>query len=160
MTTDRRGPTLAWSNTGGALPQLIRYDNRRVRWYEWEIAPLVSHVDLTCEVRKCRYDGQPWMTFGVVDPLPGETYPWPEERRLPSGRVYLRDRDQPAWAVIRLVAYRCPACKDLRVYDQGQDGKRFDLVDMTPSLFDVDREFGDPVEHDALLSRPSERTDR
>lgn len=139
MTAELRvaalGPTRKWARRPTFQPPYLDHGGRAVHWQRWEIATICTHVGNECEV--CGYDGQPWIAAAKVDPLPGETFRWAEERRLPSGRTYARDADVPAWAIWQLTAFLCPACNDLCVYDMGRGGgAEFTEIDINkPALF-------------------------
>jgi DNA segregation ATPase FtsK/SpoIIIE-like protein len=79
----------------------------------------MAHIPHGCDA--CSYDGRPWLSIGALQPLPGETTTVQEHRGHEPGRVYGIERQVPARPVSQLVAFCCPACHDLRVYDLGPD---------------------------------------
>lgn len=132
------GPTLAWSADGGGEPPITHHQGREVVWCEWEIemwSTLTFHVTANCG--KCGWDGQRWIAWGVVNPQPGERFVATVDRVTKHRHVYGKEIDCPARPVRRLIAFRCPACKHLDVYDRGIDGKVFESVEVyRPTLFD------------------------
>jgi hypothetical protein len=132
---------------GGPLPPIVTYQGRDVRWTEWEETLPVTHYQAACET--CGHDqGHEWMAWGVVFPRPGETTTEPEVvRARRSKRPYVRDVTHHAHPIRRLVAFRCPPCRTLRVYDRGDNGHTFVQLDVdTPSLF-ADFELGEGQYH-------------
>lgn len=114
------GDTSAWA----IVPELpltepANWDGHRIVWADWDFAPQVTHIHDECG--SCGYDGRPLMSHAVQHPNVGETFATRETRRLKSGRTYARDVDVPAWPVVRVFAFLCPACGDLRFYDQFED---------------------------------------
>lgn len=127
------GPTLAWARCPDVAeepPPLAEHDGRSVRWEDWEVAPEVVHLRQFGypECERCGYDGQQWITTGLLLPHPGEMTMGTHIKRLPSGRTYEKEHPVPAWPIRRLIAYRCPACGADLVYDLGPSGKGWTLL--------------------------------
>lgn len=91
---------------------LLHWDGRPVIWDSWDTAVVMTHGVSACE--HCGHDPL-HHARGVVHPLPGDTVPVEEARRLRSGRTWTQTVATPAWAVARLFAAYCPACRDLDV---------------------------------------------
>jgi hypothetical protein len=108
-------------------PPLAEFDGHRIRWDDWEVSPEIVHLRQygIPECDQCGHDGQPWMTIGAILPVPGETFPIPYDKRLPSGRDYSRERQVRAWPYMRLYATRCPECGADEIHDMGRDGKQW-----------------------------------
>jgi hypothetical protein len=123
------GPTLAWSAYPGAEegpPPVPELGGRPVQWAGWEMAPQVMLIELVCA--RCGYDGQPWTAIGLVAPTAGATVTVLQQRQLPSGRTYLKEKRVPARPALRLFAYRCPACRVDEVYDMGERGRDWRIL--------------------------------
>jgi len=117
------GPTVAWSaypGVGERPPAVPELGGRPVQWAGWTVAPQLMHVETVCA--RCGYNGQPWTAIGLVAPATGATVAVLQQRRLPSGRTYQREERVPARPIRRLFAYRCPACRADEVYDMGERG--------------------------------------
>lgn len=130
------GPRLVWD----VSPPLLDYPEhggRRVVWQPWEqprtfvCGPGVGAN--TCE--ECGFAGWLLVAVGEVQPAAGDTFTSHEKRSRRTGRMYGVDHQVPAWPVLQLVAFRCPQCALVAVYDTG-DGTGWVQVDIThPSLF-------------------------
>jgi hypothetical protein len=133
IRVETHGLTLAWARCPDVAeepPPVAELDGHTIRWDDWEVAPLITHIVHECE--RCGYDGQPWIVTGCMMPLPGETVASYRPRKLRSGRTYDKACLVPAWPIRRLFAYRCPACRCDTVYDMGPDMKGWKvLVDAT-----------------------------
>lgn len=96
----------------------VKWDDRPVEWNTEDPMPgrALSHFDFTCN--GCGASDAPVDCYvGRVDPAPGATFEVDRERKLPSGRTYVRTVDVPAWPLARLSLYRCLACGHDEVYD-------------------------------------------
>lgn len=106
-----------------------RWDGRAVTWGPWQHvrSSLAFHVPIHEQAcTACGLIDEPLTAGGTVHPMPGETVTSTEVRRLPSGRMYRRDKAVPAHSLLALCAFRCPGCGADRVHDK-RTGETWDL---------------------------------
>ena len=84
--------------TSDGLP--LAYDGKAITWDPWETAPILPHVDTSCP--GCGEPRPPRMTKGRI--------------MIPVTRRRLNDPEKRP--LIRFWAFRCPACRETRVYDR------------------------------------------
>jgi hypothetical protein len=119
-------------------PPVREHAGLPVAWEGWAEAPqaLCPRARTWCDA--CGYDGARLVAHGLVPYRESSS-----ERAL--ARIEARASRRPvppsgvarSWPVHRLIAYRCPSCGDLRVYDTGADGMGWEDVDVVqPTLFD------------------------
>lgn len=106
-----------------ALP--AKWDGRDVAWTKTErpevifICPPPTKPDL-CP--SCGTEARTEIWHGVVTPLPGDTVEGEVIRKTwRSGREYIVRSQEPATAVMALIAFRCPACRHDEVWDLRTD---------------------------------------
>lgn len=107
------------------LPPL--WDGRRVTWRGWTVPMSTVRWHMAPEAcTRCGSTEPSSMNPGTVEPLPGEQVDMAVERRTKrSGVVYLTSRRVAAWAVQRLMAFRCATCHHDTVWDM--QGEWWDL---------------------------------
>jgi hypothetical protein len=118
--SERGGLRLVWRAEpprGEEPPPGVLIDGRDVEWGEWHVAPAVHDQPTIC--RPCGYTGAPWTAFGTVPAPPGAMVRVPVED--PAGGQARAAFVEPAPAVARAVAYRCPRCFGDEVYDMLDD---------------------------------------
>ncbi len=102
--------------TADDAPPVLRIDGRSVVWSPWTEAPCIRRRT-ACQVRHNR--GWNWVAWGRVNPAPGEQFT--DVRPCARG---VREVAVPAWPIIRLVAYDCPACGHRTTIDLAGGGWR------------------------------------
>lgn len=113
-------------------PPLPTYGGRRVRWEPWAEQHVVTHIDPACPV--CAHP-RVMVATGIVDPLPGETFPGSRLKRTRSGHPYSVPIQVPAWPIRQLHAWLCPGCGTLELADSGR-GPAFNLDPIDTILCD------------------------
>ena len=101
-------------------------DGRAIRWEPWQtLQVFVCTVgerspNDAYECDRCGSSRQQETCVGAILPRRGEMFEITED--VASKRVkdssYTRTRRVPAWPVIRLVAFRCPDCGRIDIYDE------------------------------------------
>lgn len=105
-------PALTLAHSKPTALDYLEHEGRRVVWGPWKLTDPTSHIVHTCD--GCERAGEPWVSVGIVHPLPGDTFPVPTSRTGPLPGPL---RNRSAWPVPRLFAYRCAACSDIHLYD-------------------------------------------
>ncbi|RJL19748.1 hypothetical protein [Bailinhaonella thermotolerans] len=125
------GLRLAWPQPPPDYPE---HDGRPVRWDPWDVASRVHCIPSGCV--PCGYGGRVWITWGTVAPEHPGAVVVERPTRTRSGRAYRRQEARPAPVARRLVAFRCPACGATQMWDMGEHGQSWALVDPSrPRLF-------------------------
>jgi hypothetical protein len=98
------------------------WDGHRVEWRGWSTGTTTASLHEEpdpCSV--CKSRAEPAISLGLIYPLYGETTDVPREKRLRSGRTYLRTIAVAAWPLLQLAAFRCPDCSHDVVWDKRDD---------------------------------------
>jgi hypothetical protein len=92
-------------------PPVSDIDGRAVVWLGW--SPIAGHGPKHLHrCIWCGHHGIQWITWGRVDPVPGATVLEPRPTRREPDRLVA----VPAYPVLSLVAYQCPACHRIRMF--------------------------------------------
>lgn len=112
----------------GPFP-VVDLGGREIVWKRW-----VEGIRSLCRGGPgdcvCGFAGPPWVTYGVVYPLPGETALLDvvvDSKRQP-GRGYIVSRERSCEPFARLWAFKCPACRVVDVYDKGWSGDEWEEI--------------------------------
>jgi hypothetical protein len=78
----------------------LTLDGKSVEWEPWLTAPVLTHIDMSCP--GCGEQRPPRMTKGRI--------------MIPARRRRLNDPEERP--LIRFWAFRCPGCRETRIYDR------------------------------------------
>lgn len=113
--------SLVRTDTGGPSPDYPEHGSRRVRWEPWHVGPriLCGKVETGCD--DCGSRQPPWIARGLVEVPPGDRF---TARRLSEGSS-ARSTSGPGRMIAQLIAFRCPTCRTLRMFDIGPEQERW-----------------------------------
>lgn len=116
------------------LPTLATYDDHDIAWAPWRHTPRLSCMP-NDGCASCASVADDYISHGIAQPHTGQTVTTDVVRssgRHP-GRSWTRPGRVSAWPVLRLIAFACPACARVDIYDIGTGQDEFVRVDHRPT---------------------------
>lgn len=106
---------LVVADDGGPAPDYPEHGPRRVRWEPWHVGPriLCGKVETGCD--DCGSRRPPWIARGLVEMPYDDPF---TARRMADGSS-ARSTGTPGHLIAQLIAFRCPTCRTLHLFDFG-----------------------------------------
>ncbi|MFE3461347.1 hypothetical protein ACFXKD_27700 [Nocardiopsis aegyptia] len=114
-------------------PDYVEHGGRRVTWEPWRLYHVMCLPARVCD--GCGSSAEAYCAPGLVHPLPGDTVTVTRPRpsaRVP-GRSWEQEVEVPMWPAYGLIAFACPDCDHVDVYDTDGGFARVDTAQ--PTLF-------------------------